>query len=76
MEIAEIVRLGRELLKMMSEYDVRIEDWKYLRLYEEYKAMRSKNVKYRFVISELALTHNISRSKVERIVRRLGRVVK
>lgn len=76
MEIAEIVKIGRELLKLLSENDVRIDDWKHLRMYEDFKRMRSNGIKYRYAISELVLTYNISRANVERIVRRLGKDVK
>ena len=76
MEIAEFVRIGQELLKMLSENEVNIGDWKYLKLYEEYKTMRKHRIKYRFAISELAATHHISRAKVERIIRRLKKDVK
>lgn len=74
MEVAEIVRIGRELLKLMSENEVKIDDWKYLKMYEEYKRMRSNRIKYRFAISELAAVYSISKSKVERIIRRLSKV--
>ena len=53
MEIAEIVKIGRELLKMLSEYDVRLDDWKYLKMYDEFKRMRKNGVKYRYAVSEL-----------------------
>ena len=76
MKIVEIVKIGRELLKMMSENDVKLEDWKYIKLYDEFKRMRANRVKYRVTISELAVSHNISMSKVERIIRRLGKDVK
>ena len=76
MEVAEIVRIGREMLKLMSENDVKLNDWKHLKMYEEYKRMRQNGVKYRYAITELAETYGISRANVERIVRRLGKDVK
>ena len=76
MEIAEIVKIGRELLKMLSEYDVRLDDWKHLKMYDEFKRMRKNGVKYRYAVSELALTYNLSRAKVERIISRLSKDVK
>ena len=75
MKVAKIVFLGRELLKLMSENDVKTGDWKYVKMYEEYHHMRENGVKYRAVIAELALCYSLSRSKVERIIRRLGRDV-
>lgn len=76
MKIVEIIRLGKELLKTMSNYGVKEGDWKYLDLYEEYREMRRKGFKYRFVIMQLSLTHSISKSKIERIIRRLNQDVK
>lgn len=76
MEIAEIVRIGRELLKLLSENEVRVEDWKYLNMYDEYRRMRKNGVKYRFAVAELATLHHISRAKVERIISRLQKNVK
>lgn len=76
MEIAEIVKLGREMLILLSEYEVKIDDWKHLKMYDEFKRMRKNGVKYRYAISELAFTYNISRANVERIISRLGKDVK
>ena len=76
MEIAKFVEIGQELLKLLSENDVRIGDWKYVKLYDEYRNMRDNGVKYRYAIANLAATHNISRAKVERIIRRLSKDVK
>ena len=76
MEIAKFVELGQELLKLLSENDVRIGDWKYIKLYDEYRNMRDNGIKYRYAVAHLAATHNISRAKVERIIRRLSKDVK
>ena len=73
MKIVEIVRLGREMLKTLSENDVMIGDWKYLDMYEEYHRMRDNGIKYRAAIAEVALCHNISRAKAERIIRRFNK---
>ncbi len=76
MKVVEIIKFGKELLKTMSNYGVKEGDWKYIGLYEEYREMRRKGFKYRFVVMQLSLTHSISKSKVERIIRRLDQDVK
>lgn len=76
MEIAKIIELGQGLLKLLSENDVRIGDWKYIKLYDEYKNMRANGIKYRYAVAQLAAMHNISRAKVERIIRRFSQNVK
>lgn len=63
------------MLKTLSENEVKTGDWKYVKMYEEYRNMRDMGLKYRYVIAELAATHNISRSKIERIIRRFERDV-
>lgn len=61
------------MLKIASENGVMVGDWKYLKLYEEYLNMRKNRLKYKYVIHELAVEHGISRSKVERIIRKFGK---
>ena len=75
MEIVEIVGIGKELLKLMSKYNVRVDDWKNVKMYEEYKSMRKDGIKYRSVISELSEKYGISPSNVERTIRRLKREI-
>lgn len=73
MKVAELIRISRELLKVLSENDVRTGDWKYVKMYDEYRHMRDVGVKYRYAVSILAEEYGISRSKVERIIRRMGK---
>lgn len=76
MKVVELVKFSREMLKTLSENEVKTGDWKYVKMYEEYKHMRETGLKYRYVIAELAATHNISKSKIERIVHKFERTVK
>jgi hypothetical protein len=75
MKVIDLVKFSREMLKTLSENEVKTGDWKYVKMYEEYRHMRDMGLKYRYVIAELAATHNISRSKIERIIRRFERDV-
>ena len=63
------------MLKLPSENGIRIGDWKYIKMYDECQRMRENGLKYRSVIAELALCYSMSRSKVERIIQRLGKDV-
>ena len=72
----DVVKVGLPMLKLMSENDVKLDDWKYVTMYEEYCHMRKMGLKYRYVISQLSATYNISKSKVERIIRRFDKDVK
>ena len=72
MKVVELVKISRELLKLLSKHDVRLNDWRYVRMYEEYKTMRSNGIKYRECVRVLAEENDVSQATVERVVKRLG----
>lgn len=75
MKVVELVKISRELLKVLSENDVRINDWKHLKMFDEFMTMRQNGIKYRYAVSHLSATYGISRANVERTIRRLGKVL-
>jgi len=75
MKFANIVLLCAEMLKLMSQYDGTINDWRYVSLYDEFEEMRNNNVKYRVAVDELARKNGLSATSVERIIRRFKREV-
>ena len=75
MEAVELLRLGARLLKLMSESDIKVTDYKYISLYDKYKEMRRKRYKYWYAIQVLSEEYKISESACCRIVRRFGNSV-
>ena len=73
MKVAELLKIGIELLKLMSENDVKRDDWRYVKMYHEYLHMRKMGIKYRAVIQLLSEEYHISKASVERALKRLGR---
>jgi hypothetical protein len=76
MKVIDLVKFSREMLKTLSENEVKTGDWKYVKMYEEYRHMRETGLKYRYVIAHLAMAYCISKSKIERIVHKFERTVK
>lgn len=76
MKVIEILQLGREILKKMSECGIKVDDYKYADMYREYEEMRSKGEKYWYVIKCLSDRYKVSESKAIRIIRRLSKEVK
>ena len=76
MTAVELVKISTDAMKMMSKYDIRLDDWKYVRMYEEYLAMREHREKFRYIIAHLAEAYHTSESSVKRVVRRLSKEVK
>ena len=73
MKVYEMLKLGGEMLKLMSENEVNRDDWRFVPLYEEFRAMRHNGMKYREAVRMLAEDYHISRATVERAIKRLER---
>lgn len=72
MKVVEILKLGGEMLRLLSKNEVSVGDWQYVSMYEEFQNMRSSGVKYREAVRMLSEDYRISRATVERIISRLG----
>lgn len=72
MKVVELLRIGGEMLKTMSENDVNRDDWRFVPMYEEFQTMRMNGLKYRECIRMLSEDYNVSRATIERAIRRLS----
>jgi len=75
MKAYELLKINTNLLEMMSKFDIKRDDCKFLKLYEEYHAMKEKGEKYWYIITKLAERYGVSASSVKRLVKRLSREV-
>ncbi len=75
MKAVELLKLGESLLKVMSSFGLRPEDWKYIAMYDEYQSLRGRGMKYAYVMAELSEKYGISESTLKRIVRRFSKGV-
>lgn len=72
MKIVKILEIGRDLLKLMSEHDLKRDDYQFIGMYYEYEYRRGQHEKYAVVIAELSEKYCVSETSVKRILRRLG----
>lgn len=72
MKVVELLRIGGEMLKTMSENDVNRDDWRFVPMYEEFQTMRKNGLKYRECIRMLSEDYHVSRATIERALRRLS----
>ena len=73
MKVYEMLKLGGEMLKLMSANEVNRDDWRFVPMYDEFRAMRHNGMKYREAVRMLAEDYHISRATVERAIKRLER---
>lgn len=71
MKVIELLKIGGEMLKLMSRNEVNRDDWRFVPMYEEFREMRDKGVKYREAVRMLAEDYHVSRATVERAIKRL-----
>lgn len=71
MKKVELLKIMHEGLKKLSESEVMRDDFRWVKLYEEFQMMRARGLKYREAARMLAKDYRIGRATVERIVRRL-----
>ena len=72
MKVVKILEIGRELLKMVSDNDLKYDDYQFIGMYYEYEYRRSNHEKYSVIISDLSRKYKVSESTVKRIIRRLS----
>ena len=76
MTAAELIKINRNGLELMSKSDLRTDDYRYITLYDTYQNMRADGEKVNYIIAHLAEEYGISESSVKRCVRRLSAEVK
>lgn len=76
MKVIELLKLLSESLKVMSKNGVRVKDYQFVETYENFLNMRSNKVKYRTAIKVLSEEKKVSERTLERIFKRLAKIVK
>lgn len=72
MKIADLMKISKETMKMMSKCGIKTDDWQHLEMLDEYHSMREKCEKFRYIIAHLAEKYRLSESSVRRIIKRLS----
>lgn len=70
MKVINLLKLGGDFMKLMSENDIKMSDHKHIDMYTEYVRMRDEGVKYVAVVMILSQKYAVSESTLKRIVKR------
>lgn len=76
MKVVEALKIGKILLKTMQENCIRVDDCRYIELFEEYLTMTANNEKKSYIIAFLSEKYSVSERKVWYIISRFGRECK
>jgi len=74
MKIINVIVLEERILKLMSECGIKVGDYKYIPVCNDFNAMRyEKGLKYEYVIKKLSKKYDISESTVKRLIRKMNK---
>ncbi len=74
MQVIELLKLSRNLLKTCRDVGVQIDDVRFISLYDDYISLKSSSggLKTTYIVAKLALKYAISERKVYYLIKRLG----
>jgi len=72
MKIIEILDFNKELLNKIHNAGIRLDDCRYVDLYNEYKTMQSNGEKITYIVAVLAEKYDVSERKVYAIIKRFN----
>ena len=73
MKVIEILKLGRNILEVLQEACVKVDDVRYIALYEEYRDIVGNGGKATYAVCCLAEKYGISERQVYYVIRKLGK---
>lgn len=71
MLVAEFIRINAKLLKTLSDYGIKMDDYKYVDLFRDFVEMRTNGDKTTYIVVKLAEKYKLSETSVYRVLRRL-----
>lgn len=70
MLVANFVKINSECMKLLSNFDVKMSDFKYVEMFSDYENMVKDGDKVSYIVAVLAERYSLSESSVYRILKR------
>lgn len=72
MKVVEILKLGQKWLELLQKSCIKLEDMRYLEMYEEYVKMVEKGLKKAHIIATLVDVYHVSERQVYYIIKKFS----
>lgn len=72
MKVFEVLNLNRELLMRINEIGIRLDDCRFVDLYNDYEEMKAKGMKITYIVTMLSDIYHISERKVYNLLKRFN----
>lgn len=76
MVVADLLKISCEMLKLLSKYAVKTEDYKHLDLFADYVKMSALGEKTSYIVAVLSDKYKISEATIYRLLRKLRKTIK
>ena len=72
MTVYDIVSLNRELLKRLHKNGIKVDDYKWLDLHNDYLQMKAENHKTSYVVAKLSSKYKVCERQVFKVVKKMS----
>lgn len=72
MTLFEILNFNRELIKRLQSVGFKLDDCRYIELYNDYERMHKQGDKVTYIVSSLSEKYAVSERKIYSIIKRFG----
>lgn len=72
MKIIDVLLINRELIERLHNFGIRAEDCQYIRLFQEFEALKNSGEKVTYIVAVLSEKYGISERKIYKIVRKFS----
>lgn len=72
MKVVEIMKLGQKWLELLQKSCIKLEDIRYLEMYEEYVSMVEKGLKKSHIVATLVEAYHVSERQIYYIVKKFS----
>ena len=73
MRVIEALKFNREILERLNSIGLKVEDCRFIDLYQDYELMHGKGEKKTYIVSFLAEKYGISERRVYGIIGKFGK---
>lgn len=70
MLVADFVKISSETMKLLSKFDIRTNDFRYVDMYADYEKMANRGDKISYIVTMLSDKYSVSEATVYRMLRR------
>jgi len=72
MKVNEVMKLSREILEVLQNSCIKVEDVRYLPMYEDYEQMMKEGGKKAYVIATLVDIYHVSERQVYYVIKKFS----